>query len=87
MKKKQLVMYKNPTMVQAKKIGDALRVNWNKVDLKEFRKGLKVEQEHGGNSKTNVTGNDPVKTGKITLAHLNEMKDYYTKLSKMEKKK
>jgi hypothetical protein len=33
---------------------------------------------------TNVTGDDPVLTGKIALAHLNEFPDYYTRLDKME---
>ncbi|MFZ1268981.1 MAG: DUF5661 family protein, partial [Anaerolineae bacterium] len=30
------------------------------------------------------TGNDPILTGKIALAHLNEFADYYTRLQKME---
>jgi Protein of unknown function (DUF5661) len=33
---------------------------------------------------TNVTGNDPVVTGKIALAHLKEFPDYYTRLERME---
>ena len=33
---------------------------------------------------TNVTGDDPVMTGKIALAHLREMPDYYTRLAAME---
>ena len=33
---------------------------------------------------TNVTGDDPIVTGKIALAHLNEFPDYYTRLEKME---
>ena len=33
---------------------------------------------------TNVTGDDPVVTGKIALAHLNEFPDYYTRLDRME---
>jgi hypothetical protein len=32
-----------------------------------------------------VTGNDPILTGKIALAHLNEFADYYTRLEKMER--
>jgi hypothetical protein len=32
-----------------------------------------------------VTGNDPVLTGKVALAHLNEFADYYTRLTKMER--
>jgi hypothetical protein len=31
-----------------------------------------------------VTGDDPIVTGKIALAHLNEFADYYTRLERME---
>jgi len=34
---------------------------------------------------TNVTNDDPIMTGKIALAHLNELPDYYTRLEGMEK--
>ena len=34
---------------------------------------------------TDVTGDDPMLTGKIALAHLNEFPDYYTRLEKMER--
>jgi len=34
---------------------------------------------------TNVTNDDPIMTGKIALAHLNEFADYYTRLEKMER--
>lgn len=34
---------------------------------------------------TDVTGNDPILTGKIVLAHLNEYADYYTRLKQMER--
>jgi len=48
--------------------------------------GLDVELEHGlVNLSTNVTGDDPILTGKIALAHLNEFADYYTRLEKMER--
>ena len=36
-------------------------------------------------SQTNVTGDDPIKTGKIALAHLNEFPDYYKRLKVLEK--
>ena len=42
--------------------------------------------EHGlHDPETNVTGNDPIMTGKIALAHLREFPDYYTRLEKLEK--
>ncbi len=48
--------------------------------------GLHVELEHGArDSQTNVTDDDIIMTGKIALAHLKEIPDYYTRLHKMEK--
>jgi len=35
------------TAEEARKIGDQLRVDWQKVSLEEFRVGLGVELEHG----------------------------------------
>lgn len=53
--------------------------------LDEFRRGMEVELEHGRRDPaTNVTGDDPLTTGKIALAHLHEMPDYYTRLARME---
>jgi hypothetical protein len=47
--------------------------------------GMDVELEHGlHDPATNVTDSDPVVTGKIALAHLNEFPDYYTRLGLME---
>ena len=55
------------------------------IPLDEFRKGLEVELEHGTRDpQTNVTNDDMVLTGKIALAHLKEVPDYYSRLEKME---
>ena len=46
---------------------------------------MEVELEHGlQDPATNVTDDEPVVTGKIALAHLNEFPDYYTRLDRME---
>ena len=69
----------------AKRIGEQLGIDWNKVVLDEFRMGLSVELEHGKNDpETNVTNDDEILTGKIALAHLREFPDYYTRLEKLE---
>jgi hypothetical protein len=69
----------------AKKIGDFLKIDWNKVDLNEFIKGINVEFEHGTRfSETNITNDDKILTAKIAWAHLKEFPDYYTRLAKME---
>jgi hypothetical protein len=66
-------------------IGDELGVDWNTIPLEEFRKGLRVELEHGAHDpQTDVTGDDRILTGKIALAHLKEFPDYYSRLFKME---
>lgn len=77
---------KSFTSEEAKKIGEKLGLKWDKFDVEEFRKGLDIELEHGTRSpETNITEDDPIKTAKITLAHLNEIPDYNTRLLKMEK--
>lgn len=71
---------------EAKKIGDAIGIDWTNVDLEEFRMGLSVELEHGAHDpETDVTGDDKHLTGKIAWAHLKELPDYYTRLIKMER--
>lgn len=77
---------KNFTTEEAKKISEALGINWSKFDIEQFRMGMDVELEHGTcDPNTNVTDDDPLVTGKIALAHLNEFPDYYTRLEKLEK--
>lgn len=73
------------TTKEAKHIGDQLGIKWDKFDVEQFRMGLDVELEHGTvDPHTNVSNDDPLITGKIALAHLNEFSDYYTRLYKME---
>jgi hypothetical protein len=77
---------KHFTAAEAKQIGEALGIDWSKFDIEQYRMGLDVELEHGkADPHTNVTNDDPITTGKIALAHLNEFPDYYTRLDKMEK--
>ena len=72
--------------IKAKEIGKELGVVWDSFDLEQFRKGMDIELEHGSvDDNTNLTGDDPLKTGKIALAHLNEFPDYYDRLEALEK--
>lgn len=68
---------------EAKSIGDSLSVDWSKVDLEQFRLGLGVESEHNDGSKLDVV-NSKKDLGRIVLAHLKEVPNYYTKLKKVE---
>jgi len=73
------------TLQEAETIGNTLGILWNDISLEEFVMGMNVELEHGTKfPETNVTGNDPLLTGKIAWAHLKKFPDYYTRLAKLE---
>jgi len=78
-------MKKTFTREEAKEIGDKLGIDWTKTSLDEYSMGVNVELEHGSQDpRTNVTNDDPIITGKIAWAHLNEIPTYYSKLKVME---
>ena len=75
------------TAERAREVGERIGIDWATApfDVEQFRAGMDVELEHGSHDPaTDVTGSDPIITGKIALAHLNEFPDYYTRLERME---
>lgn len=60
-------------------VARALRVNPAVVSEKTWKTGMAAEREH-----RDVTRGDPMKTGRIVLAHLREYPDYYARLVRME---
>lgn len=75
------------TAEQAIQLAKSLDVDFGKerFDLNEFLMGLKTEMEHRKKyNPINFTEDDPLATGKLTLAHLREFPDYYTRLAKLE---
>ncbi|HZK54787.1 MAG TPA: DUF5661 family protein [Desulfosporosinus sp.] len=76
------------TTQESREIGEYLGIDWSSssFDVGQFQTGLRVELEHGRrDATTNVTEDDPITTGKIALAHLNELPDYYKRLAKLER--
>lgn len=68
------------TEAEALRIGDALNVDWSRVRLSEFRAGLEAETgQDTHDPDADVTRDDPLLTGRIALAHLNEAADYYSR--------
>ena len=68
------------SLEQAKEVATKLGIDFSRKEYtaEEFAFGMNVELEHGTvDSFTNVTNDDPIITGKIALAHLNEMPMYY----------
>ena len=71
---------------EARRVGDAIGLDWTRFDLEQFRTGMDVELEHGSHDpQTDVTHDDPILTGKIALAHMKEFPDYYERLERMER--
>jgi hypothetical protein len=72
---------------QARRVGEEIGIDWETAafDVEQFRAGMDIELEHGSQDpRTNVTNDDPLTTGRIAWAHLNEFPDYYTRLERME---
>jgi hypothetical protein len=77
---------KRTTLEEARRVGDEIGVDWDRFKLEQFRIGMDVEYEHGAHDpQTDVTGDDPILTGKIAFAHMKEFPDYYERLERMEK--
>ena len=64
-----------------KKLGESVGIDFKKHSLAEFKRGMKVEQEH-----KDITKGNPTKTAKIVFAHLKESPTYYKALATMESK-
>lgn len=68
------------TLAEANKTAKELGIDFDKVEFtpEEFLEGMNIELEHGTvDAHTNVSNDDPLTTGKIALAHLNETPFYY----------
>lgn len=70
---------------EAETIAESLGVDLGEFGLEQFRMGLDIELEHGlVDPVTDITHNDPILTGRIVLAHLKRVPDYYTRLQEIE---
>ena len=73
------------TLEEARIVQKAIGAEAAEVSPEQFRRGLEIELEHGLQfSDANVSNNHPLLTGRIVLAHLKEMLDYYLRLEVAE---
>jgi hypothetical protein len=73
------------TLDEARRIQAEVGGETAELTPEQFKQGLEVELEHGITfPDANVTNNHPLLTGKIVLAHLKEMLDYYDRLNVAE---
>jgi len=70
---------------EAKRVGESLHIDWEQVDLEEFRQGLMGNHKPGAiDPETGLTYDSVVLTGKVVLAHMEEFPDYFTRLAKLK---
>ena len=68
------------TQKTVKRIWNELSINWDEVSLDKFIKGLNVESEHEiTDTNMNVTENDGRLADELAWAHLEDLRDYYTR--------
>ena len=69
---------------QAKRVGESLHIDWEQVDLEEFRQGLMGKHKPEAiDPETGLTYDSVLLTGKVVLAHMEEFPDYSTRLAKL----
>ncbi len=71
---------KQLSSTDAKQIGNALGIRWDRFDVEQFTMGLNFELERR-NPTMDGPHDDPIVTGRIALAHLEEIPNYYTQLA------
>ena len=76
---------KQISLDDAKRIGDSLYIDWNQIDLEQFRQGLMGDPKQGTMDPETGPAYDGVfLTGKVVLAHIQEFPDYFTRLAKLK---
>jgi hypothetical protein len=76
---------KKISIEEAKHIGESLYINWEQVDLEEFRQGLMEDQQQKPlNSVLEEPFDGIVLSGKVFLGHMQEFPDYFNRLEKLK---
>jgi hypothetical protein len=69
---------------QARRVGEALHIDWELLNLEEFRLGLMGHHKEAIDTETGLTYHGLLLTGKVVLAHMQEFPDYYSRLTKLQ---
>jgi hypothetical protein len=76
---------KQITSDEAQRIGEALHLDWDRIDLEQFRQGLMGEVDEANmDPETGRTYDSVLLSGKLVVAHMQEFPDYFTRLEKLK---
>lgn len=70
---------------EARRIGEALHIDWDQVDLEQFRRDLmRTRKQETADPETGLTYDGVLLSGKIVMEHMQEFPDYFTRLEKLK---
>jgi hypothetical protein len=70
---------------EAKRIGESLHIDWDQVDLEQFRQGLMGNHKPESiDPETGLTYDSVLLAGKIVQTHMQEFPDYFTRLARLK---
>jgi len=69
---------------EAKRIGEALHIDWDQVDLEQFRQRLMGRKPEAIKPELGPIYDGVLMTGKVVLNHMQEFPDYFSRLAKLE---
>lgn len=70
---------------EAQRIGESLHLDWDRIDLEQFRQGLMGDVDEGNmDPETGRTYDSVLLSGKLVVAHMQEFPDYFTRLEKLK---
>lgn len=69
---------------EARRIGEALHIDWGQVDVEQFRQDLAEDQKQETiDPETGLIYDGVLLSGKIVMAHIQEFPDYFTRLARL----
>jgi hypothetical protein len=65
------------TLGQARRVGDSLYLDWEQVDLEQFRQGLMGYRRQGSEYQ------GVLRAGRVVLEHMQQFPDYFVRLARL----
>jgi hypothetical protein len=75
---------KQISLDEAKRIGEALHIDWEQVDLEQFHQSLTGKHKlEPMDPETGLIYDGVLLTSKVVMTHMEEFPDYFTRLAKL----
>ena len=75
---------KKLTLEEARLVGESLYLDWDQVDLEQFRRGLMgVQARSPKNRRAQSNYHGVLLAGKTVLAHMQQFPDYFVRLARL----